>query len=229
MINTVIESLFTAGTTVTIMVFLSKFILNHLDKRSIESFKLKTKAELDLIQKNHEYNANKNREIGRWSSTLLSAANGVIGRLSYIKTMNETDVDDYIKNSTKYYLCQLMCWSQIYKKDRDMVFMSPANDEILMSELLKNISISIRTNNFNSPVIRSLEQSYIASAMTMDGACISYANFIDNEVLKHYEPLNNLVLTLLNDKHHYLLDDIVSHAKHFKKHAEALLMSTNNN
>ncbi|WP_338628321.1 hypothetical protein [Yersinia intermedia] len=229
MINPVIESLFTAGTTVTIMVFLSKFILNHLDKRSIESFKLKTKAELELIQKNNEHYANKNREIGRWCSTLLSAANGIIGRLNYIKTMNDSDVDDYIKNSTKYYLCQLMCWSQIYKQDRDMVFMSPVNDEIVISGLLKNISISMRINNFNSPVIRSLEQSYIASTMTVNGSCISYANFIDNEVLKNYEPLSNLVLTLLHDKRHYLLDDIVSHTKHLKKHAETLLISTNGN
>ncbi|EBK2417303.1 hypothetical protein ACK37_25445, partial [Salmonella enterica subsp. enterica serovar Kentucky] len=128
-----------------------------------------------------EFSQKKEREIelGRWGLTLLSSVNGLIGRLKYIKDNGSLTEDPYYEVSTRYYVCQFLCWAQLFRKERNTVVISPVNDEILIGELLKNISIVLRNNNFNFPAIRSLEQQYIGESLIYEGSCMQFKNFND--------------------------------------------------
>ncbi|MDZ6421904.1 hypothetical protein U4U87_08600, partial [Escherichia coli] len=87
------EGILSSSISFAIIGFVCKAFLQHIDKRELESFKNKLKYESEQRIKEDEraYNFKKARdlEIGRWGLTLLSAANGFLGRLCYIKDHND--------------------------------------------------------------------------------------------------------------------------------------------
>ncbi|EAY0155134.1 hypothetical protein QA318_004651, partial [Salmonella enterica subsp. enterica serovar Kentucky] len=200
--NQIINDILSSSIALGIIAFICKMILKHMDKRGLETYKNKLKIESDLLAKriDFEFSQKKEREIelGRWGLTLLSSVNGLIGRLKYIKDNGSLTEDPYYEVSTRYYVCQFLCWAQLFRKERNTVVISPVNDEILIGELLKNISIVLRNNNFNFPAIRSLEQQYIGESLIYEGSCMQFKNFNDSKILQDYDVLNGYINALLS-------------------------------
>lgn len=223
------EGLLSSSVSLAVIGFVCKIFLKHIDKRELESFKNKLKYESDMKVKEEEryYDIRKARdlEIGRWGLTLLSAANGFLGRLCYIKGHSNLSSDQYIIDSTRFYICQYLYWAQLFRKNRDSSVFSPTNDEMLITELIKNISITLRGNEFGLPCIRSLEQQYIGDSFNINGECITYKEFIDNKVLSQYSALNDFVDSILNDNHKEFINKIIVPFQDLKSRFEAELQN----
>lgn len=223
------EGLLSSSISLAVIGFVCKVFLKHIDKREIESFKSKLKYESVIKEKEEEryYDIQKARdlEIGRWGLTLLSAANGFLGRLCYIKENRGLLSDEYIVDSTKFYLCQYLCWAQLFRKNRDSSVFSPTNDEMLITELIKNISIVLRENEFNVVCIRSLEQQYIGDSFNINGECITYKKFIDDKVLEKYSVLNDFVNSILSDNNKEYLDKFIVPFQDLKSRFESALQN----
>lgn len=209
--------------------FICKLFLQYIDKREIEKYKSKVKIEGDLFLKRIEQEISLkkefNIELGRWSNTLLSATNGLIGRLRHIQN-NVTEIDEYYLKSTRYYICQYLCWEQIYRKNRNLAILSPVKGEILVSDLLKNVSITFRENSLSFPSIRSLEQKYIGESLIVDGQCISYKEFHDDDILGNYDVLTTFVNAILDNKTPAYSLDLIDKLEDLKKHFQSLLKDT---
>lgn len=223
------EGLLSSSISLAVIGFVCKTFLKHIDKREIESFKNKLKYESDIKAKEEEryYDIRKARdlEIGRWGLTLLSAANGFLGRLCYIKEHKNLLLDQYIVDSTRFYICQYLCWAQLFRKNRDSSVFSPTNDEVLITELIKNISIILRGNELGLPCIRSLEQQYIGDSLNTNGECITYKEFIDGKVLGQYSALNDFVDSILNDDNKEYINKIIVPFQDLKSRFEAVLQN----
>ncbi|AGG29160.1 hypothetical protein R4E38_13960 [Morganella morganii] len=221
------EGLLSSSISLAVIGFVCKIFLKHIDKRELESFKNKLKYESDIKIKEEErnYDIRKTRdlEIGRWGLTLLSAANGFLGRLCYIKEQRGLSSDQYIIDSTKFYLCQYLFWAQLFRKNRDSSVFSPTNDEMLITELIKNISITLRENTLGLPCIRSLEQQYIGDSLNINGGCMTYKEFIDVNVLSQYSALNDFVDSILNDNNKEFINIIIVSFQDLKSGFEATL------
>ncbi|MGM3190510.1 hypothetical protein ACS25B_06120 [Dickeya dadantii subsp. dieffenbachiae] len=211
--NSLWEGLLSTSMSLAIIGFICKLFLTHIDKRGIENYKVKLKLECDqrIINDEREYNLKKARdlEVGRWRLTLLSAANGILGRLLHIKKNDDLISDPYYLDSTKYYLCQYLYWAQLFRKNRDSSVFSPSSDELIISDLLKNISILIRSNDLGFPVIRSLEQQYIGDSFNVNDTCVSYKFFLDSEVLVNYEVLDQFIEALLQRRSEEYIDTLI--------------------
>lgn len=222
------EGLLSSSISLAVVGFVCKTFLKHIDKRELESFKNKLKYESDIKAKEEErnYDIRKARdlEIGRWGLTLLSAANGFLGRLCYIKEQKDLSSNQYIVDSTRFYLCQYLFWAQLFRKNRDSSVFSPTNDEVLITELIKNISIALRENKFGLPCIRSLEQQYIGDSLNINGECITYKEFIDSKVLIQYSALNDFVDSILNDDNKEFINIIIVSFQDLKSRFEATLL-----
>jgi len=209
-----------------------KIFLSHIDKREIETFKLKIKNESDtllLIRKNEIDRLNKKSiELGRWSNTLLSATNGYVGRLKFIRD-NVPDINDiYLVNSTRYYIGQYLCWEQIYRKNRDTTLLSPISDEILIGELMKNISVIMRGRDSSHPLIRSLEQRYIGEKMSKNNECISYSEYLDSNLTSELSVLNVFSDSILERANVEIINKLIIHLENLQRHfAEVLVKSQN--
>ncbi|MBZ7462676.1 hypothetical protein FMJ29_27485 [Klebsiella michiganensis] len=223
------EGLLSSSISLAVIGFVCKIFLKHIDKREIESFKNKLKYESDIKAKEEEryYDIRKARdlEIGRWGLTLLSAANGFLGRLYYIKEHRNLALDQYMIDSTRFYICQYLCWAQLFRKNRDSSVFSPTNDEVLITELIKNISIILRENEFGLPCIRSLEQQYIGDSLNTNGESIAYKEFIDGKVLGQYSALNDFVDSILNDDNKEYINKIIVPFQDLKSRFEAALQN----
>ncbi|MCG3862639.1 MULTISPECIES: hypothetical protein [unclassified Photobacterium] len=177
---------------------------------SVEKYKSVLSLEVDNIK-------SKELEIGRWCNIMLSSSNGLYGRICDIKKKKEFEVglefDEYYNLSTKYYISRFLAFNEIFRRTRDSIIFSPVKDEMEIYELLKNISISFRNDNFNGNIIRSLEQMYIAESMFSkpddNYFCIGYKEFISNNDIVNYEPLSDFVEYLLNEDSVDRIDDIV--------------------
>lgn len=205
-----------------------KILLNHIDKRTIESFKLKIKSENDKLVLIRNYELEKRNktsiELGRWSNTLLSATNGLIGRLKFIRD-NNPDVDDpYLVNSTRYYLGQYLCWGLIYRKNRDANLLSPINDEILIADLMKNVSVIMRENNLSHPLIRSLEQRYIGEKMLRENECIDYSDYLHSELTSELSVLNKFSDSILIKSNLKIIVDLIFHLEKLQDHFKEVLV-----
>jgi len=225
--NDIITDILSSSIALGIIAFICKLILNHMDKRGMESYKNKLKIEGDILAKRIEFEylqkKEKNTELGRWGLTLLSSVNGLIGRLKFIKNNGIPTLDPYYEISTKYYVCQFLCWAQLFRSDRNAVVMSPVNDEILIGDLLKNISIVLRHNVYGFPVIRSLEQQYIGESLMDDKICLSFKKFNDMDLLHDYAALNNYVNALLNSNNIAYLDELIEKLEALQKHFRSVL------
>ncbi|ELY6204829.1 hypothetical protein ACTEV3_001791 [Cronobacter malonaticus] len=221
------EGLISSSVALAIMGFVCKLFLNHLDKRGIENYKNKLKLESELRKNEEEraYNFKKARELemGRWGLTLLSAANGVLGRLVYIKINHPLTSDPYYHDSTRYYIGQYLCWAGLFRKNRDLSVFSPTRDEALITELIKNISIELRYNTLGFPVIRSLEQKYIGDSLENGLGCISYKSFLDDNVLENNASLNNFTSALLHYQNPEYIDRLIGKFEDLKRKFEAIL------
>lgn len=221
------EGLVSSSVYLAIMGVVCKLFLKHLDKRGIESYKSKLKFESELRKSEEErtYNLNKAREleVGRWGLTLLSAANGVLGRFLYIKNNHPLPSDLYYVDSTRYYICQYLCWAELFRRNRDSSIFSPTKDETLITELIKNISIELRHNSLGFPVIRSLEQKYIGDSLDNGSGCISYKTFLDEKVLENDVPLNDFANALLQYRSSEHLDRLIEKFEDLKRKFEAIL------
>lgn len=204
-----------------------KLFLQHIDKREIEQYKLKLKVEGEAFLKRVEQETYLKKELeielGRWSNTLLSAANGLIGRLKYIQANTIDSTDDYYISSTRYYICQYLCWEQIYRKSKNMSILAPVGSEFLVSDLLKNVSIALRENTLSFPIIRSLEQKYIGESLISEEQCISYKKFHDEKTLENYAALNNFVDALLSNQNTDYIIYLIEKVDDLKKHFQLLL------
>jgi len=224
-----LEGILSSSISLAVIGFVCKIFLKHIDKRELESFKSKLKYESDIKAREEErsYDIQKARdlEMGRWGLTLLSAANGVLGRLCYIKGHRCLLSDQYYIDSTKYYICQYLFWAQLFRKNRDSSVFSPTNDEVLITELIKNISIALRANNLGLPCIRSLEQKYIGDSLDINGECITYRGFIDGRVLERYSVLNDFVDSVLDDNNKEFINNIIVPFQDLKSRFEAALQN----
>lgn len=224
-----INMILSSTLSLAVIGFICKLFLQYIDKREIEKYKSKIKIEGDLFLKKIEQDASLKKELdielGRWSNTLLSATNGLIGRLKYIQN-NVIEIDEYYLKSTRYYVCQYLCWEQIYRKHRNLTTLSPVKSEILVSDLLKNVSITLRENPLYFPRIRSLEQKYIGESLIVDGQCISYKEFYDNDILGDYDVLTTFINSILdNNPPNYSLA-LIEKLEDLKKHFQSLLKNT---
>ncbi|WP_311177908.1 hypothetical protein [Escherichia coli] len=223
------EGILSSSISFAIIGFVCKAFLQHIDKRELESFKNKLKYESEQRIKEDEraYNFKKAKdlEIGRWGLTLLSAANGFLGRLCYIKDHNDLSSDQYYIDSTRFYLCQYFCWVHQFRKNRDSSVFSPTNDEMLITELIKNISIALRENDIGFPCIRSLEQKYIGESLSIGAECMSYKDFIDSKVLENYAPLNDFVEAILQNNNKDYIDKLVIPFQDLKTRFDAALQN----
>ncbi|RRO09900.1 hypothetical protein [Pectobacterium aquaticum] len=201
--NDIIKDVLSSSIALGIIAFVCKLILNHMDKRGIESYKSKLKFEGEIIAKNiereHVLKKEQSTELGRWSLTLLSSVNGLIGRLEHLNKNQSLLSDEYYNVSTRYYLCQFLCWANLFRMDRDASVISPVNNEILIGDLLKNVSIVLRDNNFGFPLIRSLEQKYIGESLIVNDGCMTYKEFVDKGVLDDNDVLNKFIDALLDN------------------------------
>lgn len=223
------EGLLSSSISLAVIGFVCKAFLKHMDKREIESFKNKLKYESDLkaIEEERCYDMRKVRdlEVGRWSLTLLSAANGFLGRLIYIQNHRGLLLDQYYIDSTRFYICQYFCWAQLFRKNRDSSVFSPTNNEVLITELIRNISMVLRENQCNLPCIRSLEQQYIGDSLNTGGECITYKEFIDGKVLEQYSVLNNFVDSILDDNNKIYLNEIIIPFQDLKYRFESMIQN----
>lgn len=223
------EGLLSSSISLAIIGFVCKTFLKHIDKRELESFKNKLKYESDIKIREEErcYNIQKARdlELGRWGLTLLSAANGFLGRLCYIKNHRDLLLDHYYIESTKFYICQYLFWAQLFRRNRDSSVFSPTNEEVLITELIKNISIVLRGNDLNLPCIRSLEQKYIGDSLNANGECLTYKEFIDGKVLEHYPALNDFVYFILDNNNKDYLKNIIVPFQDLKSRFEDALQN----
>ncbi|MBL0910549.1 hypothetical protein G5645_21365 [Pectobacterium carotovorum] len=223
------EGLLSSSISLAVIGFVCKTFLKHIDKRELESFKNKLKYESAIKVKEEEryYDIKKARdlEIGRWVLTLLSAANGFLGRLCYIKENRGGVSDQYIIDSTRFYLCQYLFWAQLFRKNRDSSVFSPTNDEVLITELIKNISIVLRENELKLACIRSLEQQYIGDSLNANGECITYKKFIDGKVLEKYSALNDFVDSILDINNKEYLNKVIVPFQDLKSRFEAALQN----
>lgn len=128
-------------------------------------------------------------------------------------------------DSTRFYICQYLCWAQLFRKNRDSSVFSPTNDEVLITELIKNISIILRENEFGLPCIRSLEQQYIGDSLNTNGESIAYKEFIDGKVLGQYSALNDFVDSILNDDNKEYINKIIVPFQDLKSRFEAALQN----
>ncbi|ENM2493290.1 hypothetical protein AB6908_001735 [Serratia marcescens] len=225
------EGLFSSSISLAIIGFVCKTFLKHIDKREIESFKNKLKYESDIRAREEERNYDTQRardlEIGRWGLTLLSAANGFLGRLCYIKDNNDLLMDKYYMESTRFYICQFLCWAQLFRKNRDSSVFSPTNEEVLITELIKNISISLRQNELGFPCIRSMEQKYIGDSLSINGECMTYKEFINDKILEEYSALNDFVEAILHNENKDYVNKIIIPFQDLKSRFEAALQKNN--
>lgn len=221
------EGLISSSVALAIMGFVCKLFLNHMDKRGIEIYKSKLKFESELRKNEEEraYNFKKAREleIGRWGLTLLSSANGVLGRLVFIKKNHPLGSDLYYLDSARYYVCQYLCWAELFRKNRDSSIFSPTREETLITELIKNISIELRYNTLGFPVIRSLEQKYIGDSLDNGSACISYKKFLDEKILENDTSLNDFTHALLQYQNPEHIDRLIEKFEDLKRKFEAIL------
>ncbi|KAB8306730.1 hypothetical protein EH228_16530 [Erwinia endophytica] len=221
------EGLISSSVSLAIIGFICKLFLNHVDKRGIESYKSKLKFESELRRSQEEraYNLKqaKELEVGRWGLTLLSAANGVLGRLLYIKDNHPLTSDVYYFDSTRYYICQYLCWAELFRRNRDLSVFSPTKDEILITELIKNVSIELRHNSLGFPVIRSLEQKYIGDSLDNESGCISYKKFLDEKILENDASLNDFTNALLQYRNSEYLERLIEKFEDLKREFEAVL------
>ncbi|ELY4218266.1 hypothetical protein SMY84_004245, partial [Cronobacter turicensis] len=187
--------------------------------------KLKYESDIKAKEEERNYDIRKARdlEIGRWGLTLLSAANGFLGRLCYIKKHKNLSSNQYVMDSTKFYLCQYLFWAQLFRKNRDYSVFSPTNDEVLITELIKNISIILRENKLGLPCIRSLEQQYIGDSLNINSECMTYKEFIDAKVLSQYSALNDFVDSILDDNNKEFIDIIIVPFQDLKARFEDIL------
>lgn len=224
------EGLISSSVSLAIIGFICKLFLNHLDKRGLESYKSRLKYESELRKNEEEraYNLEQAREIevGRWGLTLLSAANGVLGRLLYIKNNHPLTSDLYYVDSTRYYICQYLCWAVLFRRDRDSSIFSPNKDEVLITELIKNISIELRYNSLGFPVIRSLEQKYIGDSLDNGSGCISFKMFLDEKILENNKSLNDFTHALLQCRSSEYLDQLIEKFEDLKREFENILKRT---
>ncbi|WP_336791669.1 hypothetical protein [Pantoea anthophila] len=228
--NNFLDTLLTSSVALAAIGATCKVFLQHIDKRELESFKLNIKNESDrlILMRNLEIEKKSKTviELGRWSNTLLSATNGYIGRLKYIKANTPDINDDYLLKSTRFYIAQYLCWEQIYRKNRDTTLLSPVNDEILISDLMKNISIVMRKHDSNHPSIRSLEQCYIGEKMMSDNKCISYSEYIESSLTLELTVLNKFSDSILEKKDLAILDSLIFHLEKLQYHFKAVLMKS---
>lgn len=225
--SSIINDILSSTVALAIIAFLCKLVLNHLDKRQLESYKSRLKFESDLLTKKmeSEFLDKKERsvELGRWGLTLLSSVNGLLGRIKHIKNANDLLSDEYYKQSTRYYLCQFLCWGQLFRKERSATLISPVSDEILIGELMKNVSVLLRNNDFNFPVLRSLEQRYIGESLIVNKECMSYKEFLDSKVLIDDESLNDFIMEILKGENKEYLDVLIQKLTDLQKHFGKLL------
>lgn len=224
------EALISSSVSLAVVGFICKTFLNHFDKRGIEYYKNKLKFESDMRINEEEriYNLRQRRdlEVGRWGLTLLSAANGLLGRLVYIRDNNPSDSDLYYVNSTRYYICQYLCWAELFRKNRDSSVFSPSSEEALITELIKNISITLRYNDFNFPSIRSLEQKYIGDSLAHDLSCISYKKFLDDKVLEAEPSLNDFTYAILQNRNPEYMAELIEKLQDLKIKFEGKLINS---
>ncbi|MFJ5375919.1 hypothetical protein ACIPSX_00980 [Pectobacterium sp. CHL-2024] len=224
------EALISSSISLALVGFICKMFLNHFDKRGIEYYKNKLKFESDMRINEEEriYNLRKKRdlEIGRWGLTLLSAANGLLGRLAYIRDNNPSDSDLYYVNSTRYYICQYLCWAELFRKNRDSSVFSPSSEEALITELIKNISITLRYNDLNFPNIRSLEQKYIGDSLAHNLSCISYKKFLDDKVLEAEPSLNDFTYAILQNRNPEYITGLIEKLQDLKIKFEGKLINS---
>ncbi|MDJ0041737.1 hypothetical protein [Pantoea allii] len=226
------DTFVTSAVALTAIGATCKIFLTHIDKRTIESFKLKIKSENDalLLIRNHELekiNAT-SIELGRWSNTLLSATNGLIGRLKFIRDNNPDINDQYLVNSTRYYFGQYLCWGLIYRKNRDANLLSPISDEILIGELMKNVSVIIRDNNQPHPLVRSLEQRYIGEKMLKENECIGYSEYLHSELTSELSVLNDYSDSILIKRNLQIIVDLIFHLEKLQCHFKEVLKRSHN-
>jgi len=230
--NNFLDTLLTSTVALAAIGATCKIFLQHIDKRELESFKLKIKNESDrlILIRNHEIEkTNKTAiELGRWSNTLLSATNGYIGRLKYIKSNTPDINDDYLLKSTRFYIAQYLCWEQIYRKSRDTTLLSPVNDEVLIGDLMKNISIVMRKHDSNHPSLRSLEQSYIGEKMMHDNRCIGYSEYMESSLTLDLTVLNKFSDSILGKNDLTLIDALICHLEKLQSHFKAVLIKSQN-
>jgi|GEM_PF-2334186 len=223
------EGLLSSSISLAVIGFVCKTFLKHIDKRELESFKNKLKYECDIKAREEERNYDiqkvRDLEIGRWGLTLLSAANGFLGRLCYIKEHKNLFSDQYYIDSTRFYICQYLCWAQLFRKNRDSSVFAPTNDEVLITELIKNVSIVLRENELSLPCIRSLEQQYIGDSLNTNGECMTYKEFLDGKVLERYSALNCFVYSILDDDNKEYLNKIIVPFQDLKSRFEAVLQN----
>lgn len=224
------EALISSSISLALVGFICKMFLNHFDKRGIEYYKNKLKFESDMRINEEEriYNLRQRRdlEIGRWGLTLLSAANGLLGRLAYIRDNNPSDSDLYYVNSTRYYICQYLCWAELFRKNRDSSVFSPSSEEALITELIKNISITLRYNDLNFPNIRSLEQKYIGDSLAHNLSCISYKKFLDDKVLEAEPSLNDFTYAILQNRNPEYITGLIEKLQDLKIKFEGKLINS---
>lgn len=94
---------------------------------------------------------------------------------------------------------------------------------MLITELIKNISITLRENTLGLPCIRSLEQQYIGDSLNINGGCMTYKEFIDVNVLSQYSALNDFVDSILNDNNKEFINIIIVSFQDLKSGFEATL------
>lgn len=225
--SSIINDILSSTVALAIIAFLCKLVLNHLDKRQLESYKSRLKFESDLLTKKMESEfldkKEKSVELGRWGLTLLSSVNGLLGRIKHIKNANDLLSDEYYKQSTRYYLCQFLCWGQLFRKERNATLISPVSDEILIGELMKNVSVLLRNNDSNFPVLRSLEQRYIGESLIVNKECMSYKEFLDSKVLIDDENLNDFIMEILKGENKDYLELLIQKLTDLQKHFGKLL------
>ncbi|QDL30604.1 hypothetical protein [Serratia liquefaciens] len=231
--NVFFESLLSSTVALAAIGFICKFFLNYFDKRGLETFKQKMLIEKTIIEKRIELNIDRKnmtiKELGRWSNTLLSATNGLIGRLSHIKDSNNLNIDSYMLDSTKYYLCQYLCWEQIFRNERNTSILSPVNDEILISQFLKNVSITLRENTSNHPTLRSLEQKYIGEKMIKGERCLPYNEFLTTKPFENFVPLETFINSILIKQDIDFIKEIISRLKELQAHVGNVLKNAHCN
>ncbi|MFT2153285.1 hypothetical protein [Klebsiella pneumoniae] len=225
--NAFLEGIISSSVSLAVVGCVCKIFLTHFDKRGIESYKSKLKFESEMRQNEEEryYNLRKHREleIGRWRLTLLSAANGVLGRLLYIKKNHPLTIDSYCEHSTRYYIGQYLCWAELFRKNRDSSVFSPTSDETLITELIKNISMELRYNTQGFPTIRSLEQKYIGDSLSNGTNCISYKDFLDGKVLENDVSLNEFTQALIHYRNSEYIDRLIDKFEDLKRKFEEVL------
>lgn len=231
--NSFFENIISSTVALGAIGFICKLFLNHFDKRGIEIFKQKMLIQKTIFEKKLELEMelknNTVKELGRWSNTLLSSINGLIGRLEHIKNTNNLILDDYMIDSTKFYLCQYLCWEQIFRSERDTSILSPVNDEILISQFMKNVSITLRENPYNHPLLRSLEQRYIGEKMIKDGRCITYSDFLTTKPLDGFNPLDKLTDSILKKQDINFIKDVIHKLKELQLHVGKVLKNAHAN